>query len=195
MKRYSVPWLKIFLAALILLSSALMSSYAVAQNRDTGHGESWRSDPEYYEPSGSYFQLFRDNKQRMSGVLWQEAAAAASKMTYKGRRGRLAIINDGALYSWILKKFEDLGRPGVGDTWIGLRYMCGSLTLMTVTGDEYPRSAFSIWDFPWYRVEHIRCGKGGVPWMGVYINGETSRWRAAGDRKGYLHYLVEYPAE
>lgn len=194
MKRYSVPWLKIFLTTLILLSSAPVPSYAVAQNRDTGHGAYWKSDPEYYEPSGSYFQLFRDNKQRMSGVLWQEAAAAASKMTYKGRRGRLAIINDGALYGWLLEKFEVLGRPGEY-AWIGLRYMCGSRVLMRVTGDEHPRSAFSFWDYPWYREDGIRCGKGNLRWMGVYINGGTSRWRAVGDRKGWPFYLVEYPVE
>jgi hypothetical protein len=115
-------------------------------------------------------------------------------MTYKGRRGRLAIVDNGALYGWILEKFELVSRS-TEKTWIGLRYMCGSRALMWANGKEHPHSAFSFWDYPWYRVDGIRCGKSKVPWMGVYISGETSRWRAAGDKKIYSRYLVEYPAE
>jgi hypothetical protein len=194
MKRYSVLWLKISLATLILLGSAPMSSDAAARNLDTGKEDYWKSDLEYYEPSGSYFQLVRDDTKRLSGVRWHEAAADAAKMTYKGRRGRLAIVDNGALYGWILEKFELVSRS-TEKTWIGLRYMCGSRALMWANGKEHPHSAFSFWDYPWYRVDGIRCGKSKVPWMGVYISGETSRWRAAGDKKIYSRYLVEYPAE
>lgn len=196
MRRHSVLGLRILLAALVFLGSASMPSYAATQNRDFGLiGELWKSEPKYYEPSDTYFQLVSDSETHPDGIPWMDAAAAASKMTYKGRLGRLAIINDAATYAWILETFNLRSRSHSGNTWIGLRYLCSTLTLIRVTGEEQPRSAFSFWDSPWYRLEGIRCGKTPVPYMGVYINGETNRWRAAGHKKHFIHYIVEYPAE
>jgi hypothetical protein len=198
MKRSSVLWLKMFLATLTLLCSAPTSSFAADRNRDTVRQALYKSEPEYYEPSGSYFQIVTDTRKHDNGQSWELAAEAASKLTYKGRRGRLAIVNDGALYAWLLEKFEILGPPHDEHIWIGLRYLCANLTLMWVNGEEHPRSAFSYWDVPWYRVEEIRCGSGGkgrLPYMGVSINSKTSRWRATGYKKHYYRSLVEYPAE
>jgi hypothetical protein len=192
MRRYGFLALKVFLATFVLLGSAPMSSYAA---RDGARpGEMWKSRPVYYEPSGSYFQLVSDMETRRAGIMWHEAAAAASRMSYKGRPGRLAILDDGALYGWILENFRLQDRIYGGDTWIGLRYMCSTRTLMRVSGEEYPPSAFSVWGVPWYRDDSVHCGKGNLQYMGVHIHGKTSRWRAVGDRKAYPHFLVEFPA-
>jgi hypothetical protein len=61
-----------------------------------------------------------------------------------------------------------------------------------VTGERYPRTAFSFWGIPWNRSD-IRCGVNNLPYMSIYIHGETNFWQAAGYLKRFPHYLVEYP--
>lgn len=193
MGRYGVLALKIFLATFVLFGAAPMSSYAARDG--AALGEVVKSEPKYYEPSGTYFQLVDDKSANSQGVDWAQAAEKASRMNYKGRPGRLAIVNDPALYGWILDNFRLVDLDHHGNTWIGFRYMCSTRTLMRVSGDEHPRTAFSFWDIPWYRSEDIICGKGQLPYMSVFIDGQTSRWRAAGYRKRFPHYFVEYPAK
>ena len=193
MRRYGVLAPKIFLAIFVLLAAAPTASYAARDG--ARYEEIWKSEPKYYEPSGSYFQLVEDKSVTSQGVDWMEAAEKASSMTYKGRPGRLAILSNAALYGWILENFRLVDRGHNGNTWIGFRYLCSTRTLMKVSGDEHPRTAFSVWDIPWYRSENIICGRGQLPYMSVFIDGQSSRWRAAGYRKRFPHYLVEYPTE
>lgn len=196
MTRYSRCSLNVYAALfLLLLAGFIPVRDANAGEDDAVFGEIWKSDVEHYAPKDSYFQLVDDKRNKTNGIWWIQAAERATEMTYKGRRGRLAIIDTPDLQAWVMKHFNFRSRLRNygGDTLIGLRYMCDSRKLVWVNGKEHPRTAFSFWDVPWYRNENIRCGLLPLPYMGVYIHGETSRWKASGYQKAYPHYLVEYP--
>jgi hypothetical protein len=112
-------------------------------------------------------------------------------MNYKGRKGRLAIIDSADLQTWIMDNFDLPKRHGA-DTWIGLRYMCRNRELYRVNGEKQPSAAFSFWDVPWHRTD-IRCATQKILYMPVYLRAENYRWQACGPHKGFAHYLVEYP--
>ncbi len=158
----------------------------------------WESEPVYDERTGSYFQLVRDQKnggRPAHGPNWAEAAANASSMSYKGRQGRLAVIDSPELYQWILNQWDLAALRGGhgGDTWIGLRYWCPYRQLAWSDGTEHSFTSFAPWARPWYRGDGIRCSKSAIPYMSVYIDPTTLRWRATGLRKRFMHYIVEYP--
>jgi hypothetical protein len=184
-------------ATLVLLTATLETADAeVAKRNRALHGEIWETDVHYYAATDTYFQLIDDKQTNNDGANWAQAASAASQRSYNGRKGRLAIIDNPNLQTWIIKKFNIsalIGNYG-GETWIGLRYMCNSHELWTVNGERYPRTAFTFWDVPWYR-SHIRCDTSNIPYMGVYIRAQTNRWQASGVRKRFVHYLVEYPVK
>jgi len=155
----------------------------------------WQSEPVHNPETGSYYQLVRDQTgpSGANGLHWDQAAAKAARLTYKGRHGRLAVVDSAELHQWLLQQW-DFGALGYGgDTWIGLRYWCSFRRLTWVTGDEHPFNDFAIWDTPWYREDGIRCSTTKIPYMGVYINGQSSRWRATGFKKAYNYFIAEYP--
>jgi len=156
----------------------------------------WKSDPVLHPGSGSYFQLVRDQsgKSGSNGRHWDEAVAAARNMTYKGRRGRLAVIDNPELHQWILNQWDITTLRGGGQTWIGLRYWCPYRQLAWIDGTEHPFTAYTPWSTPWYRQDGIRCSTTNIPYMGVYIDPRTLRWRATGYKKAHKFYIVEYPA-
>src|SRR4051812_26537568 len=75
--------------------------------------------PIYNPSSKSYFQLFNDNENPGN---WEAAQMRAESKTYKGVRGRLAVIDSAETHDFILRKF-DLTKRNVA-VWIGLRYWC-----------------------------------------------------------------------
>jgi hypothetical protein len=193
MRHREIFGLRVILATLVLLTALPTLPIAEDAKRDRAvNGEIWRSDPKYYPDSDTYFQLVDDKKTHANGVDWSTAATAASKLTYKGRTGRLAIINSPNLQSWILKNYNFQALDYGGETFIGFRYLCSTLELFTVTGERYPRTAFSFWGIPWNRSD-VLCGVSTIPYMSIYIRGETNFWQAAGYLKRFPHYLVEYP--
>lgn len=153
------------------------------------------SKPVLYPGNGHYYQLFEDFRFDESGLSWTDARDSAAGMTGpEGRRGRLVIIDNAELYSWILQTFDLKNLYYQGATWIGLRYWCAFRKLTLSDGSEYSPKAFAAWDTPWYRQDGIRCEtQDSVPFMGVYIAGDsTQRWRATGYRKHMRFYIVEY---
>jgi hypothetical protein len=187
--------LRVFLATFVILSVVPISANAELAKRDhASKGEIWESDIKYYAATDTYYQLFEDYRTKGdNGVFWHQAASIASMKTYQGRRGRLAIINTADQQSWILSTFKLQTRLYDGDTWIGFRYMCSTRKVINVVGEEHQRSAFSLWDVPWYRREDITCTTDNISYMPVYIDGIKQRWKASGPKKAYPHYLVEYP--
>jgi len=156
----------------------------------------WKSTPKYHAETDSYFQFVRDTTggSGRNGVHWDEAVRHAKRMTYKGRRGRLAIIDSADLYGWILRQWDLTTMPYAADTWIGLRYWCPYRELAWSNGTKYSFAAFTPWAVPWYRTGYTPCA-GGMSYMGVYIEGNTLRWQATPPNKAFLHYIVEYSAE
>ncbi len=152
--------------------------------------------PILYPGNGSYFLLVEDfSTGHHEGVDWQEARTQAVKRQYKGRRGRLAVIDSADLHQWVLTTFNLGQYYHEGRTWIGLRYWCRYRQLTLASGEAYPDTAFTAWDRPWERPGGTTCTNNDkLPFMGVYIEGSVGRWRAAGYRKRYPYYLVEFPA-
>lgn len=184
----------ILLLAAVLASSPVQES--TAKEPGAENDDIWKSDVKYYRDTDTYFQLIDDKQTNNDGPNWSQAATAASQKRYKGRKGRLAIIDDPKLQNWIIKNFNLPARVGNygGETWIGLRFLCSSRELWTVTGERYARTAFSFWDVPWHR-SRVRCETQNMSYMPLYISGKTSRWQACGSSKHFPHYLVEYPAK
>lgn len=160
--------------------------------------ESWKSEPIFFEPTGSYYQFAYytgGDSAGSTGIRWEEAESRAARSTFKGRRGRLAVIDSEELYSWLLEQWDLTALGYAGATWIGLRYWCPYRALTWSNGEEHGFNEFGPWDTPWYRVEEYRCSQlGKMPYMSVYIAGRVGKWRASGHLKRFPHYIVEYPA-
>lgn len=201
MRHRLVLGLRVFFAALILMTATAGSPVAEVKknNRSLGHLTS-KSEVKYFAPTDTYFQLIFDLETHNQGPNWSEAVTLAARSSYKGRVGKLAIIDTPEEYSWFVKNFDlparhYAGRHG-GNTWIGMRYVCRTREMVTAAGEPYARAAYSFWDVPWYREDLPKCGESRtLKWMGIYIKGETNRWRAVGFKKRFPHYLVEYPPQ
>ena len=140
-----------------------------------------------YDPSSeSYFEVIRNPKRQLS--QWRHVRPAANKRTYKGIRGRLAVIKSRATHEFLRK---NLGIPF--NAWIGLRYHCSSGKLVWVTGEILRRGVdFEIW--------HRKSGgrgfcKTGHPYLAVFYMNEGKRlyWRTTGPDKFEPGAVIEYP--
>ncbi|RMD88476.1 MAG: hypothetical protein D6807_05655 [Alphaproteobacteria bacterium] len=192
-------WRLILALAMILpaLAAPVQAKQERGANREAGADRSTKdlAGPTLYPGNGSYFLLVEDFTGSNNGVDWPEARVAAAKRQFKGRQGRLAVIDSPELYEWILATF-DLGQYAhEGRTWIGLRYWCRFRQLTLANGEVYPDTGFTAWDRPWSRPGGQTCTSNAkLPYMSVYIEGTTGRWRATGYRKRFPFYLVEFPA-
>lgn len=142
----------------------------------------------YHAPSDTYFQLVGDVVNRTGTGKWAYAVAKAERMEHKGRQGRLAVVDNADLHRWIVNTFDFEDQ-----VWIGLRYWCAARMLVWANGREHPSSGFGAWRAIWYRDSWSQCQKNQIPYMGVYYDGNTYRWRATGPKKRFHYYLVEYP--
>ncbi len=151
-------------------------------------------DPPIYNPaSKSYFQLLTQTTQKRS---WRFARSAALSRTFKGVRGRLAVIDRPETHQFILQNFEVNE-----EIWIGLRYWCRFRMLQW--NDLKPYSPgdpgrFHAWHPQWYRVspECAAWRSKEQAYRPVYyqpLGERNARWQASGPGKGFARYLVEYP--
>ena len=142
-----------------------------------------------HEESGRYFQVIRVTPGQLLNFNWGQANALASRQKYKGRRGRLAIIDDPSVHEFLTSTFR-VRR----NTWIGLRYMCSNRALVWVNGEK--QHGFAPWGRPWSLSEAV--GNTGDPcrgsshYLGVAYT-PSMRWLASGHAKGWKSMLVEYP--
>ncbi len=188
-----------FVVTVTLAIALLLSLESNAQRAPKELGERgsklWESEVVLFEGNGSYYQLISDFTRDNSGATWEDARSLAAERTYKGRHGRLAMLDSAELQNWVLGTFDLPERGYNGNTWIGIRYWCSFRKLTDIDGATYSFQSFSAWDTPWYRDGGTRCEiNQKLPYMGVYIQGTASRWRAAGFLKRYPNFLVEYPA-
>jgi len=171
---------------------------AGASAREGPHPENLRDreviQTAYHAESDTYFRLVSDVVNQTGTGKWAYAVEKARRASFKGREGRLAKVDTADKHQFIVEQFDfdDLmGAPGI---WIGLRYWCGVRMLTWVDGEEHKAGAFGAWDTPWYAGE-IRCEQNDIPYMGVFYDRRSSRWRAMGYKKRFRYYLIEFPSE
>jgi hypothetical protein len=154
------------------------------------------SAPVYNPNSKSYFQLFSDNQHPGS---WGGAKTRAEMKSFKGVRGRLAVIDSAETHDFVLRTFKLTQNKF--QVWIGLRYWCIAHLLQWESGPAFSPTDpghFKIWHTKWSRNSENDCSfaaskvAGFVPVYYVTI-GNLTRWQAVGAAKNFEHYLVEYP--
>ena len=154
-----------------------------AQAKDNNREVS--SDPVYHEGTGSYFQAVRLPDVN-SAMNWARARAAAGRKTYKGRRGRLARIDNPSVHQFVAQEL-----PLSGNAFIGLRFLCSTRQLIWLDGSTH-QNGFAPWSRVWYRTVD-NCATSRVPFMPVMYTPQK-RWKAQGPAKYLNYYIVEYPA-
>lgn len=167
--------------AILVLVAVLLQGPAQAKdnNREVA------SDPVYHEATGSYFQVVRF-AEAGAPPNWANARAAAGRKSYKGRRGRLAKIDNPAVHQFIGQEL-----PRRGNAFIGLRFVCSTRQLVWLDGSTH-QNGFAPWSRVWYRAVD-NCATSRVPFMPVMYTPQN-RWTAQGPAKFLDYYIVEYPA-
>ena len=174
--------------AIVLLACYLADKPASAANKPG-------APPIYNSASKSYFQLFELPLAHQNN--WLFVRRAANSKSFKGVRGRLAVVGNDETHQFILQNF-DLSE----EIWIGLRYWCNYRMLKWNGEAPYSPSdpgRFSAWHAQWYRTADIVCPaheKGEMAFMGVYYRPTgkgAARWQASGPRKAFRRFLVEFP--
>jgi hypothetical protein len=156
------------------------------------------NSPVYNPASKSYFQLFGDNE---NPGTWDAARTRAGMKSFKGVRGRLAVIDSADTHSFVVRTFNLTQRKNT--VWIGLRYWCSAHLLQWEVGRAFSPSDpdhFKMWHSQWSRSEESACGlsksvkEGFAP---VYYRtiGNITRWQAVGAAKYFSYYLVEFPTD
>ena len=193
------PWL------LAMLFSGFAWSTALAQTvYDT---------PLYFKPNDTYYELVSIPNQYKgqfgrNETGWPQVYKLATKLIYKGRRGRLAIVRSKAVNDFLRDTFKP-DQPA----WIGLRYWCKFHKFMWVDltilrpGDY--RNFGRIWNRGGTGGGNARAGCLTVPgwqpvhyWPVINSGGWASgakmerfgfHWNANGFGKHWRSFFVEYP--
>jgi hypothetical protein len=142
-----------------------------------------------YDPvSKRYFALMRID--RGSDGVWDQIAKQAQRLTFKGVRGRLAIVDSLEIHQFLQQTFRPNGYQYM---WIGLQYHCRARKLQWSDGRTYQRGSFQAWDRQWKQDVYF-CGDTADPndWAPVAYSPQGT-WIAKGRHKGYEWYYVEYP--
>lgn len=148
----------------------------------------------YFAPTDTYFRVVRDHAIDPQGPLWHEARALAAQMTYEGRPGRLAKVDDPALFAWVGSTFPlSTIKWADGATWIGLRYWCNARLLSWVDMTIHPHTEFSPWAVPWHLDGKPACTGRNATYLGVFHQGKLNGWQAVAPQKRYPHFMVEFP--
>ena len=126
--------------------------------------------------TGSYFELRVDNGEGNAEDNWNGASAKASRLTYDGRRGHLAIVRTMETLEFIRENFRINE-----EVWIGLRFFCKYRKLLWVNGDIHPMARNELWARQWFRNAKVRCSTQHIDVMPVYLTREShgpARWQA-----------------
>lgn len=173
-----------------LLLAGVVCTGAMAVEKPPAGSTPVPQGPYFDARTGSYFEL------RLSKGIkpnWHNTMALASQLTYKGRRGRLAVVKDIETLDFLRENFRFND-----ETWIGLRFFCGFRKLLWVTGEIQPLNSPGMWAPQWYANPRIRCRATSLEYMPVFITQETGSGvvslQATGPAKYQESYIVEYPA-
>jgi hypothetical protein len=151
-------------------------------------------DPPVYNPvSKSYFQMLGTTGRHGN---WPESLEQARAQTFKGVRGRLAVIDSLETHEFVMRNF-DVSHP----VWIGLRYWCEFRMLEWVGLRPYSPGdpgRYQAWHPQWSRGDQFCPPNASGPgaFLGVYyqpISDSSALWQAVRTGKGFGRLLVEFP--
>lgn len=145
--------------------------------------------PVYDPESKRYFALMHISSEPWSG-MWDKVAEAARRQSYKGVRGRLAVVDSIEVHEFLLRTFHPSHYQYI---WIGLRYLCRARKLEWSDGRIFQPGSFQAWDTKWKQDIYF-CNESNDPndWGPVAYSPQF-RWIAKGRHKGYDWYFVEFP--
>ena len=157
-----------------------------------------------YEPeTGNYFELrkvepgYSSRGRGVPAIGWNKARTLARKSTYRGAKGRLAVVKRRTVNDFLRRTFE----PVTG-AWIGLRYWCELNKLQWVTGEIHELSGYANWGSVWRHdgasldggPKVPTCGRKTPFWPVHYWSVDKGfRWNANGNRKEMRAFFIEYP--
>lgn len=164
----------------------------------TASGQSWPDAapgqpigvPVYDPGSKRYFALMHVGSDRLASI-WESVVEAARRQSYKGVRGRLAIVDSFEVHEFLLRTFHPSRYQFI---WIGLRYFCHAKKLEWSDGRIFKRGEFQAWD-PIWKQDSYACNTGSHDpneWAAIAYDPQF-RWIVNGPRKGYDWYFVEFP--
>ncbi len=152
--------------------------------------------PVYDKQNGSYYEMV--GFQGDGEGTWGEAVQAVDGRTYKGRKGRMAVVKDRATNNFLLRNF---GYKMASEAWFGLAYHCDSRQLIWSDGTIFKPGDFANWNNQWYRSFDETCDFGSIEFvdrrlMPVYYmtTNHGFTWQATGEEKVFSNIFVEYPA-
>ena len=143
--------------------------------------------PIYFPHTKSYFALLTDLPKPPQ---WITAERVARSKTFKGVRGRLAVVRDVETHSFLQANFTIHE-----EAWIGLRFFCSVRKLVWVDGEEQTPKDFKMWAKPWHRGDSTCTTARGMPYMPIHYLPQSKgfRWQASGVSKYFVSYFIEYP--
>jgi hypothetical protein len=180
---------RIFL--LLFLVAGLARSAAASDPQNVFEGQ-LVGVPVYDPGSKRYFALERPQLEPQQFTMWPAVEKQAEDQSYKGVRGRLAIVDSAEVHEFLLRTF----RPNQYQfIWIGMRYMCDQRKLVTVDGRTVPQGGFLPWDKNWHPdpyacKDHNRQPEDFAP---VAYTPNMKSWIILGRDKGYPWYFIEFP--
>ena len=157
--------------------------------------------PLYNPETKSYFELHFPGEGMSYGESpefnWRDAREYAPSRVFRGVRGRLAIVKTKETNDFIVKNLK----PGCCP-WIGLYFSCAERTLVWVTGEIWPLTAYNNWSRIWNVMgTHPNkpsakqgCTPGGPP-SGVHYWGPDGqyKWNTNSANKAFHNMIIEYP--
>jgi hypothetical protein len=170
------------------------------------------SKPVYDPASKSYFEMVDVDTPKYSPyntleTPWEGAVKLAQERTFKGARGRLAVVKNAETHQFLLRTFQPHR-----EVWIGMRFWCGVNQVQFVDGTMLAKGTFAAWDTPWDQSgikpeyeptktiggceKYYEPGSNHPPTFMPIAYSPTQRgfrWIAKEHHKLYLSYLVEYP--
>ena len=190
------------------LSACLIFFGVLVLASTLAHAEPTYNKPFYNPETKSYFELYspeaddpnRKRSVRTSGhIAFPDAMAMASKRSYKGARGRLAIVKSLTTHEFLAKHLSP-----AGSAWIGLRYYCRFNKLMWVNGEIFENGKdFAPWSPRGWRLQggsprstkESTCPSGRAGALPVHYWGmeDGFSWNANGYAKGFNAMIIEYP--
>ena len=142
--------------------------------------------PVYDPHSKSYFELTK----LAHGGTYDRARRHAKRKSYKGARGRLAIIRSGETQRFLLETFDP-----PSETWIGLRMNCHGYSLHWVNGEQLDRHRdYTNWGRQWFSNEYQPCRHAGYAGVVIgYAPNNAYHWVAMEPGHGVGFLFIEYP--
>jgi len=103
----------------------------------------------FYPKTGSYYEMVRSTpgysiRGNNPEISWSRAAQRAGGSSFKGFKGRLAVVRTPDVNRFLMETF----RPNQA-VWIGLRYWCSFNKLQWIDGKFHDRSDWANWDAGW----------------------------------------------